>query len=107
MADLFFHPLTYEFLIGAGIGVLANGVGNAANQQDFFDGWWKGAITGAVGGTLGQFGGGSLLNDVIWGTVEGGITGGIGASVFLSTKVFIRPTPTATSISPFLYSISG
>ena len=75
--DLTFLPI----LIGAGVGVLINGVSDKLNRQDFFQGWWEGAITGAIGGTLGQFGGGSLLNDVTWGSLEGGITGGIGAEL--------------------------
>jgi len=67
--------------IGAGIGVLTNGVGNAMNDQKFFSGAGKAALVGGIGGALGQFGGGSLLNDIAWGAVEGGITGGIGAEL--------------------------
>ena len=75
--DLAFMPI----LIGAGIGVLSQGISNTINNQGFFNDWWKGALTGAIGGTLGQFGGGSLLNDIVWGAAEGGITGGIGSKL--------------------------
>ncbi|MEM9549031.1 MAG: hypothetical protein AAGA77_23795, partial [Bacteroidota bacterium] len=75
--DLAFLPV----LIGAGIGVLTNGISNTINNQGFFDGWGKSALVGGIGGVLGQFGGGSLINDIAWGSVEGGITGGIGAEL--------------------------
>ena len=45
------------------------------------DGAWKGAIVGAVGGALGQFGGGTFLNNVVWGAGTGAITGGLSAGL--------------------------
>jgi RHS repeat-associated protein len=68
-------------LIGAAIGIYMNGVTNTLRHENPFNGWWKSAMTGSIGGALSSFGGGSLINDVIWGAVEGGVTGSIGAGL--------------------------
>ncbi len=41
-----------EVLIGAGIGVVSNGISNLANDGSFFDGWAKAALFGALGGAI-------------------------------------------------------
>ncbi|TRX42156.1 RHS repeat-associated core domain-containing protein [Flavobacterium restrictum] len=53
----------------------------ARHGGNAFEGFWKGAVVGAISGALGQFGGGVFLNNVIWGVATGIATGGINAAL--------------------------
>ncbi len=66
------NPLKYsdpsgEFiipmLIGAAIGITTNGISNLANNKSFFDGAFKSALLGGIGGGL-SFGIGQLANQI-------------------------------------------
>ncbi len=67
--------------IGAVIGGVSQGIKYEMDGKNFLDGFWRGAIVGAVGGALGQFGGGSFVGQVIWGAGQGAITGGLGSAL--------------------------
>jgi RHS repeat-associated protein len=73
--DFFWIPV----IMGAIIGAELNGMMSEMNGGNFWDGAWKGAIVGAVGGALSNFGGGSFIYNVLWGTGEGAVTGGLSA----------------------------
>lgn len=68
--------------IGADIGWMTGGV-RAVNQgETFWYGAWKGAVVGAVGGTLSLVGGGTFVANVAWGMGQGAITGGLNAALW-------------------------
>ncbi|HEV7333118.1 MAG TPA: DUF6443 domain-containing protein [Flavisolibacter sp.] len=66
---------------GALIGGVTKGISTESSGGKFWDGFWRGAIVGAVSGTLGQYGGGTFLSQVAWGAGEGAITGAISAGL--------------------------
>jgi RHS repeat-associated protein len=62
-------------------GALSGGLIAEANNGKFIDGAWKGGVVGAIGGATGQFGGGTFLNNVLWGAASGGLVGGVDAAL--------------------------
>jgi RHS repeat-associated protein len=70
-----------SIIIGAAMGGILNGIQAEKNGENFWTGAWKGAFVGAIGGALSNFGGGTFLQNVLWGTRQGAITGGLGAAL--------------------------
>lgn len=73
--EIFWAPI----IAGAVMGGMINGVTAHARGGDFFDAAWKGVVVGAVGGLLSNVGGGSLVNNIMFGGLEGTVTGGLSA----------------------------
>jgi RHS repeat-associated protein len=68
-------------IIGAVMGGMMQGMQADVMRDDFWGGAWRGAVVGAVGGYFSNFGGGSFVNNVLWGAGEGAITGGLNAGL--------------------------
>ncbi len=64
-------------IIGAAMGGYTGALQAAGSGGDWFDGFWKGALVGAVGGGLSQIGGGTFFENLIWGVGEGAVTGSL------------------------------
>ncbi len=78
-----FCPALLPIAIQTDIGWISGGIrGAGTNDMSFWDGAWRGAITGAVGGTLSMVGGGPFVANVAWGMLEGAITGGLDAALW-------------------------
>ena len=71
----------FVIAVGAIIGGFLNGIKTDKKGGKFLDGFWRGALVGTVGGTIGQLAAGSFLSMVGWGAAEGAITGGLSAAL--------------------------
>ncbi len=83
------NPLKYNdpsgelFWLVVGVAALIGGTVGAIraekNGMHWYDGFWRGALVGAVGGALSMVGGGTFFANVAWGAFEGMLTGGLDA----------------------------
>ena len=64
-----------SFLIGAGIGVIGNGIGNLLNDRPFFEGAGKAAFFGAIGGGISSGIGGIAQSMAANGVSQLGVAG--------------------------------
>src|SRR5690606_29909363 len=83
------NPLIYtdpdgnwvHIAIGAFVGGFINGFVYAFNDKDFLDGFWRGAITGAVGAATAGLGSTGIIASTLYGAGSGVVTGGLGAAL--------------------------
>jgi RHS repeat-associated protein len=99
------NPLAYvdpdgnfivPIIIGAAVGAFFGGVQADMQGKSFFDGAWKGAIVGGVGGAFSLIGGGSFLANVAWGAGEAVVTNGL--SNLLNNNPFFQGAGVAAAI---------
>ena len=82
LAAIFCQPLL-PIAIGTDIGMLQGGMrGDMTPGMSFWDGAWRGGITGAMGGAFSMVGGGPFLTNLSWGISGGTITGGLNAALW-------------------------
>ena len=84
LAAIFCPPLL-PVAIGTDIGWISGGIRGAQTPgMNFWDGAWRGGITGAVGGALSMVGGSgmSFAANLGLGTAEGAFTGGLNAALW-------------------------
>ncbi|MDD2387624.1 MAG: hypothetical protein PHP52_12680 [Bacteroidales bacterium] len=66
--------------IGADLGWMTGGMRAIKQGETFWYGAWRGAIVGAIGGTLSMVGGGTFVANLTWGAGQGAFTGGLDAA---------------------------
>lgn len=95
----FFIPI----LVGAAVGVLANGISNTIQDQSFFNGWGMAAIMGGVGGYM------SVHSSMATMTVgQQALGAGVGvASSYVGVNVPIGSTGLSIGLSPALFLGNG
>jgi RHS repeat-associated protein len=73
-----FVPIIIGAAIGGGFGAYrAEKMG-----RPWYEGAWKGALVGAIGGAMAPVGGGTFVSNLAWGAAEGAFTGGLDAALW-------------------------
>jgi RHS repeat-associated protein len=74
------NPLI-SMAVGAVIGGLINGTIYSMQGKDYFQGFWRGAVTGAIGGLTGTYAPIGAAGGFLYGAASGALTGGVGAAL--------------------------